>query len=105
MSIGLPPDRSDVVENGAAQGIVSVNGTAIELKAGANRLPGRQFLVIFNDGIAPVFTGPSASVSASGANKGMPLYTNHERTIPVGDVPIYAVTFGSTSVVLVQEFA
>lgn len=105
MSIGLPSDRSDVVETGSAQGVVSVAGTPVELKAGANRLVGRQFLVIYNDGIAPIFTGPSASVSPSGANKGIPLFANQERTVPIGDLPFYAVTFGATSNVLVQEFS
>lgn len=104
MSVGNSSYYSDVVTEGV-QGVVAVGGTAVELKAGGSRLAGRQFLVIYNDGIAPIFTGPSASVSPSGANKGMPLFSNQERTIPIGDAPIYAVTFGATSNVLVQEFA
>lgn len=105
MPIGLPPDRADVVERAAAQGVVSVSGTPVELKAGGSRLAGRQFLVIYNDSIAPIYTGPSASVSASGANKGFPLYRDQERVIPIGDLPIYGITSGGTSSVIVQEFA
>lgn len=105
MPIGNSPDRADVVESGAAQGIVTVNGTPVELKAAGSRLASRQFLVVFNDGLAPIFTGPSASVSGSGANKGIPLFSNQERVFPVGDTPVYAVTLGASSNAIVQEYA
>lgn len=105
MGIGFSPDRSDVVETAAAQGVVAVSGSPVELKASGSRLANRQFIVIFNDGIAPAYTGPSASVATSGANKGIPLLANQERVVPIGDVPFYAVTSGATSNILVQEFA
>lgn len=104
MSVGNSSYYSDVVTSGV-QGVVAVGGTPVELKAGGSRLSGRQILVIYNDGIAPIYTGPSASVSTSGANKGMPLFSNQERIIPIGETPIYAVTNGATSHILVQEYA
>jgi hypothetical protein len=105
MSIGLPPDRADVVETAAVQGVVTVGTTPVELKVGGSRLEGRQILVIYNDGSRTIYTGPSASVSSTGANKGMPLYKDQERVIPIGDLPIYGVTASSTSPCLVQEFS
>lgn len=71
MSVGNSSYYSDVVTSGV-QGVVAVGGTPVELKTGTNILSGRQLIVIYNDGIAPIYTGPSPSVSASGANKGMP---------------------------------
>jgi len=83
MSVGNSSYYSDVVTSGV-QGVVAVGGTATELKAGGTRLSGRQFLVIFNDGIALIFTGPSPSVSPSGANKGIPRRFTQTRIIPIG---------------------
>lgn len=105
MAIGTSADRSDVVDTSGVQGTVTVTGTPIELKAGANRLPDRQILVIYNDSNTAVFTGPSETVTASGANKGIPLYKDQERTIPIGDVAIYAVTASGSASVLVQEYS
>lgn len=105
MPIGIPTDRADVVEGGAAQAVLAVNGSPVELKSGGSRLTARQFLVIFNDSAVTVFTGPSVSVAASGVNKGLPLFRNQERIIPVGDRAVYAITAGGAASVLVQEFA
>jgi hypothetical protein len=103
--IGNSPDRADVVESNALQTSLSVSGTAVEIRVGGTRLVGRQFVAIYNDSNVVVFTGPSASVSASGANKGLPLYRDQERVIPIGDRAVYAITAGGSATLLVQEYA
>ncbi len=103
--IGNSPDRADVVETSGASARIEVGATAVELKAGSNRLTGRQFIVIYNDSKAPIFTSPSQSVSGSGVNKGIILNPEMERVIPCGDVPVYAITLGATAQIIVQEFA
>jgi hypothetical protein len=105
MPIGISPDRADVVETGGVQGALSITSTASELRVGATRLAGRQFLVIYNDSLVTIFTGPSASVTASGVNKGMPLLPAQERVVPIGDRPFYAISGGVTASILLQEFS
>ena len=75
MAKSLNPNRTDVLEeSGAVHGVVTVNTTPSEIKVGASRLPNRQSILVYNDGNATIFYGPSASVATSGVNKGHPLY-------------------------------
>lgn len=104
MAKSLNPNRTDVLEElGSVHGVVTVTNVASEVKVGASRLSNRQAFIIYNDGNATIFYGPTASVATSGANKGFPLYKDQFIFYPVGNAPWYFICASSNANIIVSE--
>lgn len=96
--------RDEVNEKGYASLVVSVSTTQVEAKCGANRLTGRQEIIVYNDSTNIIFFGPNG-VTATGSTKGIPIEQGCSVSITIGDVALYLITASGTSSVIVQEFA
>lgn len=102
MTITNSPDRSDVNDTSLTSKVVAVSTSAVELFTGGSRSPVRQALFVYNDGSSPVYLGP-ATVTASGATKGIPLVKGQAASFPIGNVAIFAIAASGSVDVIVQE--
>ncbi len=83
--------------------VLTVSTTPIEAKVGGSALAGRQKLIIFNDSNIVVRFG-GASVSTSGANKGIPIQPGELLELEVGDqVPIYLIVQNGNRDCIIME--
>lgn len=101
-SINESGQFDDVDNSGYVSGHISVSTSATELKVGANKLTGRQNILVQNLGPQTIYFGPSGVSTTNG----MPLYKDQFMTLPIGDnVAIYAITGSSICTVVVQEIS
>jgi hypothetical protein len=59
--------------------------------------------MVYNDGNATIFYGPTSGVTISGATKGFPLYKDQFFILPVGNQPWYFICGSSNTAVIVSE--
>lgn len=90
-----------VLKSRIRSSVVSVENTATAIPTTA--LPGRQSMLIHNDGAATVYIGHDG-VTTSGATKGYPLTSGKDLPMDVGpDVIVYGiVATGTVSVVILE---
>lgn len=100
--ISYSDERIDVNETSIDTAVVSVPSSATELKVGPVRNGTRQQIILYNDGLVTAYIGASG-VSASGANKGVPLVPRQTAVYALGDVGLYGVVLLGSTNIIVQE--
>ena len=102
MGISHNGQFNDVNNDDYVAASLNVTTTEVEAKVGANRLAGRELIIIENQGPGIVRVGPSGV----DANNGIRLSKNQTVALPVGDaIAIYLITESSIASVVVQEIA
>lgn len=104
MGISYNGDRSDVDDSSATGTVLTIGTTAVELKVDVVRNPNRQTLMVYNDSLVNVFLGPS-TVTTTGATKGIPLVPRQFISLPIGNVPYFAISTIAGTGLIVQELA
>lgn len=102
--ISYNPDRAEVDEGSVVTAVIAVGTTAVEIKTSPTRNSTRQSVNIYNDSNATVYLGP-ATVTTSGANKGLPLLKGQFISLPLGDVGYFAIAASAGKNVIVTEFS
>jgi hypothetical protein len=96
-------DRSDVVEASYAAAAITVGTSAVEVKAGGSRVKTRQVIYIYNDSATATFYWGPATVTTTGATKGVPLAPGQFVSMPWGDIPVYVVSTAAAQTAIVGE--
>ena len=101
--ISFNPELSDVDNDAYLSVNVSVTSTQVEAKVGANRLSGREMVMIQNKGSKTLYYGPSGVTTTTG----MPLEKDQYVALPIGDsVGVFLICAGGdTATAIVQELA
>lgn len=90
--------RDDYVSNQ-----ITVTTTPVELKVGASKLSGREYIFIVNLGNQTIWLNSSNAVSST---NGMPLEKGEKIGIPLGEpLTMWAVTATATAIISLSEFA
>jgi hypothetical protein len=106
MGISRAGAFDDVLDSSYVSIALSVGTSAVEAKVSANRLTGRQQILLHNDSESKsVFIGPS-TVTSSGSNKGIELRPGEFLQIPLGEsVGLFLIAGSGTASIIVQELA
>jgi hypothetical protein len=102
MNIAFDPKKADVNQDILQHTVISIGTTATELKGGSSRDPERQAVMIYNDSDAEIRVG-GASVTMTGATRGIPVFKKQISILPIGDMPIYGVSTAGGKEVIVFE--
>lgn len=87
MAINNSGRYDEVDEDSYVMGTISVSTTAVEAKVGANRLDGRQSLIIFNASTANLYYGTTGVTTTTG----IPIFPTQMMTLSIGDIPILLI--------------
>jgi len=79
---------ADTIRNSLVSFSLTVGTTAVEIKAGANRLENRKAVLFFNNSNRTMYWGDSSVTTSSG----IPLARGESVLIKVEDVPVFIVT-------------
>jgi hypothetical protein len=102
MPINLSSEFSDVLENGLVSGTITVGTSAVEVKVGANRLAGREYIELYNSSNATIYYGPSGVTTSTG----IPIFKGQVKGIPAGEeVAVYLIAAGAGNTVVAMEWA
>jgi len=94
------PEYSDVLNDSYITSSITVTTTAIEAKVGANRLIGRESLMVYNKGTKKIFAGPSGVTSLTG----VVIEVEEVATFSFGEnIGVFLITDSGSSTVVVQE--
>ena len=95
----------DVNEDNYIGKAITVGISQIEAKVGSNRLSGRQELLIFNHSKKTIYFGPT-SVSVSGANRGIPIFSKEMARVPAGeDIAVFLIASSASLEITIQEMS
>lgn len=93
---------ADILDGGGVNANLSVSTTAIEVKVGTSRLPGRKLVIIQPKG-NNVYLGFSNAVTSS---NGIELFNNQNIVLPVGEnTEVWLIRSSGTTDVRISEVA